>query len=184
MAEHLEVFSHDTINRYLRGEKLTPRLKRNRLVDDSGGIELYKPLEKLVWSNQELHHGKLIKIKNFPKSKKVKLLRVTVSTDTTDYVATNDLTQNSTDEVQQVNAIRWKIEEFHREVKQLTGIEACQCRKARIQRNHIACAVLVWNCLKKTSYQSSQSVYQLKQGWLSGYLIEQLKCPSVPMQLV
>ena len=159
-------------------------LKRNRLVDDSGGIELYKPLEKLVWSNQELHHGKLIKIKNFPKSKKVKLFRVTVSTDRTDYVATNDLTQNSTDEVQQVNAIRWKIEEFHREVKQLTGIEACQCRKARIQRNHIACAVLVWNCLKKTSYQSSQSVYQLKQGWLSGYLIEQLKCPSVPMQLV
>lgn len=26
LAEHLEVFSHDTINRYLRGEKLTPRL--------------------------------------------------------------------------------------------------------------------------------------------------------------
>jgi hypothetical protein len=24
--------------------------------------------------------------------------------------------------------------EFHRELKQLTGIEACQCRKARIQR--------------------------------------------------
>lgn len=56
-------------------------LKRNRLVDDSGGIELYKPLEKLVWSKQELHYGKLIKIKNFPKSKKVKLFRVTVSTD-------------------------------------------------------------------------------------------------------
>ena len=28
--------------------------------------------------------------------------------------------------------IRWKIEEFHREIKQLTGIESCQCRKARI----------------------------------------------------
>jgi hypothetical protein len=26
LAEHLQVFSHDTINRYLRGEKLTPRL--------------------------------------------------------------------------------------------------------------------------------------------------------------
>jgi hypothetical protein len=33
--------------------------------------------------------------------------------------------------------------EFHRELKQLTGVEACQCRKARIQRNHIACALLV-----------------------------------------
>jgi hypothetical protein len=34
------------------------------------------------------------------------------------------------------------IEEFHRELKQLTGVEACQCRKARIQRNHFACALL------------------------------------------
>lgn len=26
MAEHLKSFSHDSINRYLKGEKLTPRL--------------------------------------------------------------------------------------------------------------------------------------------------------------
>lgn len=44
--------------------------------------------------------------------------------------------------------IRWKIEEFHREIKQLTGIESCQCRKARLQKNHIACAMLVWIRLK------------------------------------
>lgn len=29
-------------------------------------------------------------------------------------------------------------------IKQLTGLEKCQCRKARIQSNHIACAILVW----------------------------------------
>jgi len=58
-------------------------------------------------------------------------------------VATNDLSEDSTDVVQQVCGIRWKIEEFHRELKQLTGVEACQCRKARLQRNHIGCAMLV-----------------------------------------
>ncbi len=26
LADHLQSFSHDSINRYLRGEKLTPRL--------------------------------------------------------------------------------------------------------------------------------------------------------------
>lgn len=26
LAEHLDQFSHDTINRYLKGEKLSPRL--------------------------------------------------------------------------------------------------------------------------------------------------------------
>ena len=46
------------------------------------------------------------------------------------------------DVAQQVCKIRWKIEEFHREIKQLTGIESCQCRKARLQRNHIAPRVI------------------------------------------
>jgi hypothetical protein len=77
----------------------------------------------------------------------------------------------------------WKIEEFHRELKQLTGVEACQCRKARIQRNHIACALLVWTRLKMIAYQSGRTIYQLKHGMLSDYLKEQLKHPSVQMSL-
>lgn len=55
-------------------------LKRNRLVDDSGGAEKYKQIEQLSWSTEEQQQGKLIKIKNFPSDKKVKLFRVTVST--------------------------------------------------------------------------------------------------------
>ncbi|NEP85199.1 MAG: transposase, partial [Okeania sp. SIO3B3] len=61
---------------------------------------------------------------------------------------TNDLKQFSTDDVEFELQTRWKIEEFHREIKQLTGLEECQCRRARIQKNHIACAMLVWNYLK------------------------------------
>jgi hypothetical protein len=38
--------------------------------------------------------------------KKVKLFRVIVSTDKTEYVVTNDLTQDSTDDTQQVCAVR------------------------------------------------------------------------------
>ena len=95
---------------------------------------------------------------------------VSVSTGRTDYVATNDLSQSSTDVVQEVCKIRWKIEEFcvngtlrkHREIKQLTGIESCQCGKAslrraereRLQRNHIACAMLVWLRLKSLAYRT------------------------------
>jgi hypothetical protein len=83
-----------------------------------------------------------------------------------------------------VCAVRWKIEQFHRELKQLTGIESCQCRNARIQRNHIACAMLVWLRLKDLAYKTYQSVYQLKHRLLSNYLIEQLKRPALPMSLV
>ena len=159
-------------------------LKNNRLVDDTFGQEKYKRVELLEWNNEDLECGKIIKIKAFPADKKVKLFRVTISTDRTDYIATNDLSQSLTDVVQKVCKIRWKIEEFHREIKQLTGIESCQCRKARLQRNHIACAMLVWLRLKNLAYQTGQTVYQIKHNLLSNYLIQQLKRPDVHMCLV
>lgn len=159
-------------------------LKNNRLVDDTFAKEKYKRIELLEWSTEELECGKIIKIKGFPSHKKVKLFRVTVSTNRTDYIATNDLSQSSTDVVQEVCKIRWKIEEFHREIKQLTGIESCQCRKARLQRNHIACAMLVWVRLKNLAYTSGQTIYQIKHNLLSNYLIQQLKRPSILMCLV
>jgi hypothetical protein len=158
-------------------------LKKNRLVDDTGGREKYKSIESLNWSQVELEQGKIIKVKTFPQDKKVKLFRVSVSTNRTEYIATNDLTQGSTDAVQQVCDIRWKIEEFHREIKQLTGVESCQCRKARIQRNHINCAMLVWLRLKQLAYSTGQTVYQLKHGLLSNYLIQQLKRPALTITL-
>ncbi|CAA9333441.1 Mobile element protein [uncultured Leptolyngbya sp.] len=158
-------------------------LKCNRRVDDSGGTQPYQRVDELSWSVDELQHGKLIKVRGFPRDKKVKLFRVPVSTNRTEFVATNDLAQAATDATQDVCDVRWKIEEFHRELKQLTGVEACQCRKARIQRNHIACALLVWSRLKTIAYQTGKTVYQIKHGMLSDYLIEQLKHPSVQMSL-
>jgi hypothetical protein len=96
-------------------------LKKNRLVDDTGGREKYKQIESLNWSSVELEQGKIIKIKAFPQAKRVKLFRVAVSTDRTEYVATNDLTQDSTDAVQKGCDIRWKIEEFHARNKAING---------------------------------------------------------------
>lgn len=67
--------------------------------------------------------------------------------------------------------------------KQLTGWEKCQCRKARIQRNHIGCALLVWVRLKYLAIANKSNVYQLKNGLLKDYLIQQLKNPSLEMVL-
>jgi hypothetical protein len=158
-------------------------LKTNRRVDDSNDTLPYQRIDELSWSIGELDQGKLVKIRGFPADKKVKLFRVTVSTNRTDFVATNDLSQESTNSVQQVCSVRWKIEEFHRELKQLTGFESCQCRKARIQRNHIACALLVWTRLKTIAYETGKTIYQVKHGMLSNFLFEQLKNPSIQMAL-
>jgi hypothetical protein len=158
-------------------------LKDNRQVDDAGGQRPYVRVDSLPWSDQELAHGKRIKVKGFPKDHKVHLFRVEVSTHRTDWVVTNDLTQESTEAAQEACGFRWKIEQLHREGKQLTGLERCQCRKARIQRNHIGCAFLVWVRLKALAVQTGRTVYQLKQGLLDDYLIQQLKNPSLKMVL-
>ena len=112
-------------------------LKDNRQVDDSQGARPYQRGDALGWSEAERASGKRLKIKGFPKDHRVQAFRVAVSTSRTDYVVTNDIAQDSTQATQEVCRFRWKIEQLHREAKQLTGLERCQCRKARIQRNHI-----------------------------------------------
>jgi len=93
------------------------------------------------------------------------------------------MTQDNVKVVQDVCGFRWKVEQFHRETKQLTGIEGCQCRKARIVRNHIGCAILVWVRLKQVAHMSQRTIYQVKNELLSDYLRQQLKSPAIQMTL-
>jgi len=156
-------------------------LKDNRQVDDSGGSQPYRRVDTLAWTEVEKQQGKLIKLKGFPGTHKVKLFRVVLSTKRTDYVVTNDRAQDDTQAVQEVCSFRWKVEQFHRETKQLTGLEGCQCPKARIVRNHIACSILAWIRLKQVANQTKQTVYRLKHELLSDYLRQQLKSPTIHM---
>lgn len=158
-------------------------LKSDRQVDDSGGERPYQRVDTLQWSEQELELGKLLKVKGFPGAYKLQLFRVVVNKHRTEWIVTNDCSRISLSDAQQARAVRWKVEQLHREAKQLTGIERCQCRSGRIQRNHIACSLLVWNRLKDLAHQSGRTVYQIKQGLLHDYLVQQLKNPAVEMVL-
>jgi len=77
--------------------------------------------------------------------------------------------------------VRWKIE--HRDVKQTTGIERCPCRRERLQRNPIGCAILVWVRLKSLAEELGTRVYALKRDLLSDSMVEQLRNPSIKMAL-
>ena len=158
-------------------------LKSNRRVDDSNEQRPYQRIDELTWTDYEKQHGKTIHIKDFPKGHQVKLFRIVLSTERTDYVATNDLAQDDTQAAQDVCGFRWKIEQFHREGKQLTGVERCQCRKARIQRNHIGCAILVWIRLRQVAEETARTIYQVKHELLDDYMREQLRSPAVKMSL-
>ena len=156
-------------------------VKNNRLVDDTGnpngGKAAYKPVSSLDWDQTTLEQGKLVKVKGFPGSTKVKLFCVQVSTNRTDYVITNDLTQGSADGVRKACAIRWKIEEFHRELKQTTGIEKCQARKQRSQRNHINLCIQAWMVMKTAARAAGVTIYEQKNQPLRDYVAERWRNP-------
>lgn len=158
-------------------------LKSNRKVDDSQGENPYRSVSELDWFSDEILRGKLVKIHGFPMDYKVKLFRV-AATNRTEYVAANDLSQGSAVAVKDTCGIRWKIEQYHREGKQMPGLEKCQCRKARAQKNHIGCAILAWHCLTNPARKLKTNIYALKKGLLSGYMKKGLKNPSIPFSFV
>jgi len=156
-------------------------LRRNRLADDSDEARHYQRLEFLTWTDHEQQHGKTAHLKDFPKGHRLTLFRLVRAPTHTDYIATNDVAQHSVQDTQDVCALRWKVEQFHRETKQVTGIEQSHCRLARIQRNHIGCAMLVWVCLKRIAQDTGTTLYQLKHGLLDNYMLSQLRSPAIPM---
>lgn len=159
-------------------------LKANRQVNEGADHPInYQRVDSLAGSERERLHGKSVHVKDFPKGHRLQLFRLVLSTERTDYVVTNDTAQDSTDDTQQVCDIRRRIAQLHREAKQLMGLESCQCRKARIQRNHIASALLVWLRLTELAHKTGRTVYQIKYAQLSEYLIQQLKFPMVMMAL-
>ncbi|TAE32461.1 MAG: hypothetical protein EAY65_06870 [Alphaproteobacteria bacterium] len=59
-------------------------------------------------------------------------------------------------------------------MKQVVAIDKCQCRKARAQRNHIACAFIAWVKLKRAAHACKITIYQLKQSLLDSYINQML----------
>jgi hypothetical protein len=162
-------------------------VKTNRHADDSGGQRDHRRVDQLQWTEAEQKAGKTIHLKKMPKGHRMKLFRLVLSNEHTDYIVTNDMTQDDSDVVKHhcgpCLGKDWKIEQFHRESKQVTGLEGCQCRVARALRNHIACSFLVWTHLKRLATQLNTNVYQLKFSLLDDYMRQQLKNPSIPMAL-
>ena len=80
----------------------------------------------------------------------------------TDYIATNR-DNPSRDQIELVMKSRWKIEVYHRELKQTCGLEGCQSRTGRAQRNHIFLAISAWIQRFKRRLVGGFSFYQ--QQW-------------------
>ena len=120
----------------------------------------YIHLDAIDWNDEQLTHGIIVKLKKVPF--KVKLFKVVAINGDIDWVITNDLDETMITQVaQNANELRWQVEEFHRELKQLTGSAKCQCRKARSQRNHLACCYHAWLSLKAHATLLNKTIYRV-----------------------
>lgn len=151
-------------------------LKSNRRIKTGF---LHERVDFLQWSAEDLQHGRYARLKDMGRMVNTKLFRIAVLTDRFDTIVTNDVSQGSAEAVKLLVGLRWKIEQLHRELKQLTGIEKCQCRRQRAQRNHIACAMIVLVCLKRFAVQCKTTAYRLKSELLGEYMRKQLKSPTI-----
>ena len=159
-------------------------LKSNRLVSLSKE-QGYCHLQEIVWTQEQLRQGILVKLKELPFL--VRLFKVVAPNGDIDWVITNRDTLGSGDtprpitvqDVQEANGFRWQIEQMHRELKQLVGTEKCQCRKARSQRNHLACCYLAWLSLKVAAKKAGDTLYAMRASLFREFLRAQLRNPTI-----
>lgn len=159
------------------GKFFVTTLKENRLVSVSKE-QGYIHLQELTWTAEQLKYGITVKLKEVPFT--VQLFKVVATNGDVEWVITNRAPGSvDTQVVQKENKVRWLIEQLHRELKQLTGIERCQCRKERAQRNHIACCYHAWFSLKVVAKKLGKTVYQVKHNLFSDYLRNELRNPRI-----
>ena len=159
------------------GKFFITTLKENRLVSLSKEQD-YIHLQQIEWTPEQLQEGINVKLKKIPFT--VQLFKRVATNGDIEWVITNrDPGSIQAQVVQKENQVRWCIEQLHRELKQLTGIERCQCRKQRAQRNHFACCYHAWFSLKIAAKRLGKTLYQVKHDLWSDYLRNELRNPRI-----
>lgn len=156
-------------------------IKDNRLVSLSCE-QGYIHLQDIDWTPHRLQNGVTVKLKELPFL--VRLFKIVATDGDIDWIITNCPDPIDAQVVSDQNAQRWPIEQFHRELKQLTGSEKCQCRKARSQRNHLGYCYLAWLSLKVRATDLHLSLYQVRQRIFDDFLTTALRQPSISAYLL
>ncbi len=144
-------------------------LKNNRIVDHNEHLSDKEiPVEGLVVHLKA--YGFIRIFKTFSQAK-----------GEVEYLATNKLDMTLMD-IKTVAAQRWKIEEYHRGLKQTTGIEKCQARIQRSQRNHIFCSIISFVALEIQRTKKNISWYQTKQSIIQHAMRQYMLKPSISLE--
>lgn len=178
------------INKIFYG--VMPKSRKISYPDPSGEIDprtekvkiIYKHVGDLDWDTSSAlqQYGITVCIEDLPKDKPLRLFRMTAK-HRMEYIVTNDVSIETSQAAKKVGGFRWKIEQFHREVKQLTGVAKCQARKGRKQRNHICIAFVVWHQLHELAQQMQTTMYEVKHLPLREYQKQLWRNPAYRFEI-
>ena len=128
------------------------RLKSNRLVDPDGeGNRAIRDIEIPA-------RGRRIHLKGYGW---VQVFQTVGRDGDDEYWATSRLDMTVEQRAERAD-IAWQIETYHRGLKQYTGIEQCQHRKAQAQRNHIGLAIRAFLRLEAHRLRTGVSWFEAK----------------------
>ena len=134
------------------GWRLLTQLKVNRRVDlDRRG---YQAVRELAIGAG----GTIVHLEGFGP---IRVFKVVSRDGDIEYWATNDLAMDELTRLELAERC-WAIEDYHRALKQCCGVERCQARSARAQRNHIGMAIRAFLRLAWHFYATGVSWYEAK----------------------
>lgn len=136
-------------------------LRKNRVINKG------ERLEKLIIPEEGL--GVHLRGYGF-----ITVFRFAAKNGRTDYYGTNIKDPVRVDILSFVRK-RWEIEVFHRELKQTCGLEHCQSRTSRAQRNHIVLSVLSWIKSDDVRRTVDFSFYQQQWNTIKNAIAQQMK---------
>jgi len=166
-------------------EAKTRGFKPKYVLMDSwyGSVENMKHIVRMGWnfmtnlkSNRQVsvEKGKYVAVKDLDfggaSAKKVWLkefgwvlvLRIVDKDGDTMHIATHDLTLTDADAFRHHWLQRWRIEEFHRGIKQTAGVEKCYATRAASQKTHIFAAFIAFLRMEVRRLKECISWYEQK----------------------
>ena len=136
-----------------QGLKFICNLKSNRIVSCN---RIQMAISDLKLTNKQVRK---VWLKSFGH---ILVCQVVATNGDITYLATNDFSLTDYDEFTGHFQQRWNIEEFHRGIKQTTGIEKCYSVKAESQKAHIFSAFTAFVRLEAVRISESISWYEQK----------------------
>jgi putative transposase len=107
----------------------------------------------------------------------IRVFRIVSRDGDTEHWATDDLAMGELERLGLAERT-WAVENYHRGLKQCCGVERCQARAGRAQRNHIGMAIRAFLRLERHFYATGVSWYEAKariiRGAIRAYIAQPL----------